>query len=553
MSMKRSRSRSCLNWTLGILGVLVLCVVGALVVWRMSGREIGGEQATLSIACSPDKMGVYEQLVERFAQGDPRLSSNRRVTIQLTSLDSEQMVQEAGSNLYHAVTPDSSLWLAEIDRHWAQQTGQQGAVLVGDTTRATVSPVVIAMWRDVATSLGYPGKDLGWQDLLRAAEDPQFKWSHPSANTASGLLTTLAIFYAGSGVKRDLTEEAATAQATIDYVSRLEKTVKYYGEGESAVMEQVSQRGRSYLDAFVVQERLVVQYNRQHEGQLVAIYPVEGTLWADHPLALLENPERTDEERQAYALFKEFLLSTETQQFILQQGFRPTDLSIPLDQPDSPISEMYGADPTRPYTTLQIPGPSVVSVVRNAWQYTKRRTNIYLVADISGSMEGIKLQDAKEALHIFLDQVQGDEERIGLIAFASTASEVAPLAPLGQGRGRLQAAIDGLAAGGNTALLDSVDLALIKLQDLNDTERINAIVVMTDGKENRSRVRLSALLDNLSRTSESNTPVVVFCIAYGRDADLDVLESISGASGGFTRQGDPETIKNLYKTLSTYF
>ena len=498
-------------------------------------------------------MDVYEQLVARFAQGEPRLPGNKRFTIELTALDSEQMVQEAGSNLYQAVTPDSSLWLAEIDRHWAQQTGQQGAVLVGDTTRATVSPVVIAMWRDVATSLGYPGKDLGWQDLLRAAEDPQFKWSHPSANTASGLLTTLAIFYAGSGVKRDLTEEAATAQATIDYVSRLEKTVKYYGEGESAVMEQVSQRGRSYLDAFVVQERLVVQYNRQHPGQLVAIYPVEGTLWADHPLALLENPERTDEERQAYALFKEFLLSAETQQFILQQGFRPTDLSIPLDQPDSPISEAYGADPTRPYTTLQIPGPSVVSVVRNAWQYTKRRTNIYLVADVSGSMEGTKLQDAKEALRIFLDQVQGDEERIGLISFASTAAEVAPLTPLGQGRERLQAAIDGLVAGGNTALLDSVDLALIKLQDLNDTERINAIVVMTDGKENRSRVRLSALLDNLSRTSESNTPVVVFCIAYGRDADLNVLESISSASGGFTRQGDPETIKNLYKTLSTYF
>ena len=154
-------------------------------------------------------------------------------------------------------------------------------------------------------------------------------------------MTTLAIFYAGSGVKRDLTEQAATAQTTIDYVSRLEKTVKHYGEGELAVMEQVAQRGRSYLDAFVVQERMVVQYNRQHDGQLVAIYPVEGTMWADHPLALLENPERTDDERQVFGLFKDFLLSKETQQFILQQGFRPTDLTIPLDQPDSPIRAQY--------------------------------------------------------------------------------------------------------------------------------------------------------------------------------------------------------------------
>jgi Ca-activated chloride channel family protein len=553
VSVQRDRSRSCLLWTVGILGALALCAVGVAVAWRLMGRETGGQNVTLSIACSPDKADVYQQLVDRFAQGDPRLPNGKRVEIQLTSLDSEQMVEQAESNLYHAISPDSSLWLAEIDRKWAEKTGQEGATLVGDTTRATVSPVVIAMWRDVATSLGYPDKDLGWQDLLRAAESPQFKWSHPSANTASGLLTTLAIFYAGSGVKRDLTAEAATAQATIDYVARLEKTVKYYGEGELAVMEQIAQRGRSYLDAFVVQERMVVQYNRQHDGQLVAIYPVEGTLWADHPLALLENPQRTDEERLAYNLFKEFLLSAESQQFILQQGFRPTDLSIPLDQPDSPIRSEYGADASRPYTTLQIPGPSVVSVVRSAWQYTKRRTNIYLIADVSGSMEGTKLKDAKEALQTFLGQVQSNEERIGLITFASTATEVVPLTPLEQGRQRLQGAIDGLVAGGNTALLDSVDLALIKLQDLGDAERINAIVVMTDGKENRSRVRINTLVDSLQRASESDAPVVVFCIAYGRDADFQVLESISEASGGFTRQGDPETIKNLYKTLSTYF
>jgi Ca-activated chloride channel family protein len=553
VSVQRDRSRSCLLWTVGILGALALCAVGVAVAWRLMGRETGGQNVTLSIACSPDKADVYQQLVDRFAQGDPRLPNGKRVEIQLTSLDSEQMVEQAESNLYHAISPDSSLWLAEIDRKWAEKTGQEGATLVGDTTRATVSPVVIAMWRDVATSLGYPDKDLGWQDLLRAAESPQFKWSHPSANTASGLLTTLAIFYAGSGVKRDLTAEAATAQATIDYVARLEKTVKYYGEGELAVMEQIAQRGRSYLDAFVVQERMVVQYNRQHDGQLVAIYPVEGTLWADHPLALLENPQRTDEERLAYNLFKEFLLSAESQQFILQQGFRPTDLSIPLDQPDSPIRPEFGADASRPYTTLQIPGPSVVSVVRSAWQYTKRRTNIYLIADVSGSMEGTKLKDAKEALQTFLGQVQSNEERIGLITFASTATEVVPLTPLEQGRQRLQGAIDGLVAGGNTALLDSVDLALIKLQDLGDAERINAIVVMTDGKENRSRVRINTLVDSLQRASESDAPVVVFCIAYGRDADFQVLESISEASGGFTRQGDPETIKNLYKTLSTYF
>ena len=47
--------------------------------------------------------------------------------------------------------------------------------------------------------------------------------------------------------------------------------------------------------------------------------------------------------------------------------------------------------------------------------------------------------------------------------------------------------------------------------------------------------------------------IAVFCIAYGDDADIYLLESLSDASGGFTKRGDPETIRSLYKTLSTYF
>jgi len=48
-------------------------------------------------------------------------------------------------------------------------------------------------------------------------------------------------------------------------------------------------------------------------------------------------------------------------------------------------------------------------------------------------------------------------------------------------------------------------------------------------------------------------PVVVFCIAYGDDADMDTLRAIAEASGGDVRRGDPETIRQLYKILSTYF
>ena len=43
------------------------------------------------------------------------------------------------------------------------------------------------------------------------------------------------------------------------------------------------------LDLFVAQERVVIDWNRNDpDARLVALYPSEGTLWTDHPLALLE-------------------------------------------------------------------------------------------------------------------------------------------------------------------------------------------------------------------------------------------------------------------------
>ena len=43
--------------------------------------------------------------------------------------------------------------------------------------------------------------------------------------------------------------------------------------------------------------------------KLVALYPAEGTFWADHPLALLETPALTDNQRRTFQAFREYLAS----------------------------------------------------------------------------------------------------------------------------------------------------------------------------------------------------------------------------------------------------
>jgi Ca-activated chloride channel family protein len=552
-----SSGRGRRAWPLLLALAAVLSLLACLSCWliyQAARRDVQGEnRVTLEIAYTPDKQALFEELIKRFNAGRPRTAAGKPISIIATQAESEAMIDGALAGEFQALSPDSSVWLSQLDMQWQQQEGTEASI-IGDTARFAVSPVVIAMWEDTARALGYPDKAIGWADIQAAASsNPAFKWSHPSTSSASGLLATLAAFYAGAEKTRGLTVEDATAEATLAYVAALEKTVRYYGEGELAVIQQVEANGRAYLDAFVVQEQLVIYFNQRNRDKLVAIYPIEGTMWKDHPLVLLERPDTTPEQRQAYQILSDYLLSRDAQMLVLSNGYRPTDLSIALDSAASAIKLSNGVDPAQPKTTLQIPSPAVIEVVRDVWQYAKRKTNVYLVADVSGSMQGEKLQQAREAFLTFLSLIKGDQERVGLVVFSSDAEEAVSLAELATNRDVLRSRISGLSAGGDTALLDAINLAYERLQSLQDSERINAIVVMTDGKENNSSIRLRTLTSRLEQGNQSGAPVVVFCVAYGSDADLDTLESISSATGGQTRRGSPQTIQELYRLLSTYF
>lgn len=572
--MKRKERKQSLNarWSLVALFALALlfsclCMGGATLLERIANRtpqqtpvvEVDPRNATLTLAYSPEKAVLIRQLAERFNSQDLRTADRERMQVEMVELTPDVMVEEAvgPAPRFQAMTPDSSLWIDQLDRRWAaQQQVEEGAIspsLVGESVRYAVSPVVLAMWEDVARDLGWPEQPVGWQTIqARATNDPDFRWSHPSTSQASGLLATLAEFYAGAGKTRGLTVEDATAQSTLDTVSAIERTVKFYGEGESAILERIQKDGRDFLDAFVAQEHLVVNYNRQNPSdRLVAVYPDEGTLWADHPLVLLESSALTDNQRQTFRALRDFVQSPEAQAAVLEAGFRPSDLSIPLE--GSPIAPANGADASQPQTTLQMPGPAVVDVVQNAWQYTKRKTNVYLVVDTSGSMEGEKLATAKAALNEFLGQIKGNQERVGLVEFSSSVNNIDPLDELGNNRQRLGSTVDNLTAGGNTALLDGVRAAYVRLQQQGDPERINAIVAMTDGLENNSSISLNELRQEIEAGNRDGVPVVIFAIAFGDDADYDTLRAIAEASGGQVRTGDLDTIRQLYKLLSSYF
>jgi len=562
---RSSAARSLAIWVIGVpLGLVALMIVLGIALSQCSEESSSPERAStrdgrgrlvLTVAYSPEKAELFERLVAEFNQ------KSQGFSIRATKLEMDEMMDEALHGQYIAISPDSAIWLGPLDQAWLAEDSTR-ANLVGSLSRYALSPVVVATWQKQAEKMGYPGRPIGWTDLVAQATSSEgLRWSHPSTTTAAGLLTTTAEFYAASNKTSRLTQEDLANPAVQDYVRRVERTIQRYGgESEDKVVEHLLDQGSKTLDAFVGQEATVIRFNRLSKGEkLTAIYPHEGTLWMDHPLALLEGPWLTPEHRRGFQEMADFFRSAPMQKIVMQSGYRPADLGISLDDPDSQIKTANGVDPAQPQTMLQIPPYKVLERIRSVWALLKRPANIYLVADVSGSMEGEKLDRAKEALLSFVKQVVGESDRLALASFSSTVQEDVPLGTLADNRDQLVEAVNGLEPAGNTALYDAILYAAESLNEQRQEDRINAVLVMTDGKENASRRLRSgkdpkALIEALQEMkNESGVPVLVFTVAYGDDADLSQLQRISEATQAQAYQGNPQTIRKLYQLLSAFF
>jgi len=501
---------------------------------------------SLNIVYSPEKEDLFLKLATAF-----NLSRSKDLLpVHPIRLGMNDMLVDALDGKVAAISPDSSIWLAQLDRMW-QQTKPGASSLVGQSIRYALSPIVIAMWESKAVKMGYPNKALGWQDLMkRVAKDPGFKWSHPSASTASGLLAITAEFYAGAGKQSSLTKKDLTKEFIIEYVKKIEATVERYGgEAEDRVVVRILAEGGHPLEAFVAQEQLVIFFNRNTTGEkLVAIYPDEGTFWMDHPLVLLDGPWVTEDQQRTFRAFAAFLGKPEQQKMVLREGYRPAQVAVSLQAKESLIKPEFKVDPSEPKTLLKVPSAGVVEKIRELWRLTKKPANIYLVVDVSGSMSGAPLKNAKSALLSFIDQVEGEHDRVALVTFSTGFREILPLGTLDDVSFRK--IVRGLNAQGKTSLYDAVAFTYDRLRKQSDPRRINTMIVMTDGEDTSSSQTLETIRSKIAAAESS---VLIFNVAYGKGADLDVLQRIARLGDGRAYSSDPETIGKLYELISKFF
>lgn len=119
---------------------------------------------------------------------------------------------------------------------------------------------------------------------------------------------------------------------------------------------------------------------------------------------------------------------------------------------------------------------------------------------------------------------------------------------------KMKDSIAALQAGGGTALYATLRAAQKDVLDDLSTDRINAIVLLSDGQnEYPEDTDLDSLLRQLKGESV-DTSVRVFPIGYGEGADSDALTAIANASRGhYYQANDPASIdKVMVNVLSNF-
>jgi Ca-activated chloride channel family protein len=462
----------------------------------------------------------------------------------------------------HLVSPASAAFIELGNSESQTRTGQP---LVGKTENLVLSPVVIAMWRPMAEALGWGKRPIGWSDVLEMARSQegwskygypqwgQFKFGHTHPEYSnSGLISVLAEAYAGAGKVSGLTLQDVQRPEVSQFLTQIERAVVHYGSSTGFFGRKMFDHGPEYLSAAVLYENMIIEsYGDVHSKlpfPVVAVYPKEGTFWSDHPVGIVERPWLSGAHRQACEKYIQFLTDTPQQRRAMEFGFRPADVTLPLA---SPIDPQHGVDPLQPETTLQVPSAPVMAAVIELWKQCKKHANLVLVLDVSGSMSGEKLTAAKHGAAQLIELL-GDQDQLTLLPFNDHVVFAGKNLLIGTQREEARRSVQSCFAGGGTALYDAVAAAQQHLDQQPDSDMISAMVVLSDGADTNSAIQLSQLLDMIRSDSELRS-TRVFTIGYGQEANQQVLQQIAEATQAKYFAGTAETIREVFKEISTFF
>jgi Ca-activated chloride channel family protein len=610
LAQRRRRRPTALLAAACILLVLALGIGGFMFFVNQPAQSLACREGNLplQVVVSPDQAGVTSQAAAEYERRRPAVG-DRCVDVQVRGTDSVEAAAALSTGWNESAqgprpdvwVPASSTWALQVALR--QQATRQEVVIPFDYPKVATTPMVMAMPKPMAEALGWPRAPLSFRKLLGAVTNPEgwkalghpewgpFRLGKTDPNLSTpGMEALIAAVFAATGQTSELSVETLVKQE--DTVRRLilglERAPGQDADTPAtflANLQQADQAGQTlqFVSAVPLDEKSVWDYNRgnasglEESGErdkpdvpLVAVYPEEGTLEADHPWLVLRAPWVDDAKRVAAAGFLDYLRSEPIQTRFQEAGFRTSE-----GRPGPQLTEANGLLPEQPTRVLAPPAPKVVAATLQSWNAARKRSNVLAVYDVSGSMKeevpgtggqtkiDIVKQAASQALALF-----APETNLGTWLFSTNLAgdkdwvESVPIGPtnakLPNGKSRREVLSEALnrlqATDGDTGLYDTTLAAFRALQRSYAPQRINIVVLLTDGinDDPGGGISRAELLRRLKTEQKKDQPVRIITIAYGANADAASLKLISDATGGLAFVSrDPRDILRVFTDAIT--
>ena len=594
-----------------LIALVLALVAGACNVDVDEGSDLGGGTdipsgcAAVDMAVSPEKFDLLTELAEEFNGSDAAKDAKPCAFVRVNRVSSgvgatllAEGWTDPGRDGPRPViwSPAASSWGAIVNQR-LQEQGEK-PIAPSDAKPFMVTPLVIAMPKPMAEALGYPETPIGFGDLLALARNPEgwaskghpewgaFKLGKTNPNfSTSGLSATIAQYYAATGKQSDLTLEDLNRPDVDGFMRGVESSVVHYGDITPTFLNGLYRNDRAglgltYISAVAVEEKSILDYNagnpdgildsgeqpRKPRVPLVAIYPKDGTLFSDNPFFVLDATWVTADQKKAARAFESFVQQEANQRKVLKFGFRPGNPAVAVGEP---IVKANGVDPAQPQATLGVPASDVLNRLLQKWGEQRKAAKVLLVLDVSGSMGeevgggDTKLDLAKRASVEALDQFK-NEDLVALRIFSTNISPKDPkhyldLVPFGEIAGNrevIASKIQSLVPTEGTPLYRTAGDSFDFMKSGYDPARINAVVLLTDGRNEDDYNDLNATIAKLRAGAEgqSSQPVRLFTIAYGQDADKATLKRLAEATNAASYDAsDPQSIDKVFTSVISNF
>ena len=177
---------------------------------------------------------------------------------------------------------------------------------------------------------------------------------------------------------------------------------------------------------------------------------------------------------------------------------------------------------------------------------TSKPRAVTFVADVSSSMEGIRLSQLKDVLGSFIDLLN-EQDKFNIVIFSTGVTSFRPdlTKASTSARDSARAFISKLTALGLTNIEAALQDAL--LQTYTDPNH-SAILFLTDGQASWGETNSDSIVARTKRWNTNEIPV--YPVGVGDEADYSLLAKLAGSSGGvFTRILAEDSIYSKVKEL----